>query len=324
MSGFSNNLYAFSNLSLTNQLGIVGLANVLTLSSNSITPTLNTGVSIINSITATQLTNFYNNLYNPLIQITVNPTLTTFSPVISQFLTLSSQPIPSNPLSGIGFQTPTNFTNINKVNNFEQGDMIARLDLFSGNNYLNKQTQIIPFNVNNASQIVMSFDPNNGFLEIYNNAELVKSVALSANTFYTSYFLNNNFGIGMPFINNRAASTLGTKYNSYPNSYGITNFVVYNRALNSDEVKFNYINTQKVNAINFDIPQGTRNNTDTASSFNKFVIPGRKNNNVKIYIKNASLNDEGQGQLTTQLLGKLKNILPLNTSNIEIEYINYE
>ena len=202
--------------------------------------------------------------------------------------------------------------------------MIARLDLFSGNNYLNKQTQIIPFNVNNASQIVMSFDPNNGFLEIYNNAELVKSVALSANTFYTSYFLNNNFGIGMPFINNRAASTLGTKYNSYPNSYGITNFVVYNRALNSDEVKFNYINTQKVNAINFDIPQGTRNNTDTASSFNKFVIPGRKNNNVKIYIKNASLNDEGQGQLTTQLLGKLKNILPLNTSNIEIEYINYE
>jgi hypothetical protein len=128
----------------------------------------------------------------------------------------------------------------------------------------------------------------------------------------------------MPFINNRAASTLGTNYNSFPNSYGITDFVVYNRALNSDEVKFNYIKTQKIDAVNFDIPQGTRNNTDTASSFNKFVIPGRKNNSVKIYIKNASLDDAGQAQLTSQLIDKLKNILPLNTGNVKIEYINYE
>ena len=86
----------------------------------------------------------------------------------------------------------------------------------------------------------------------------------------------------------------------------------------------NILKTQKIDAINFDIPQGTRNNTDTASSFNKFVIPGRKNNDVKIYIKNASLDKEGEDQLSSQLIGKLKNILPVNTSNIKIEYINYE
>ena len=325
LSGYSNELYAISNLSLTNQLGIVGLANVLTLSANSITPIASKSTTTINSITATQLTNFYNAAYNPHLLITVTPALTTFSPTVSQFISISATVIPSNlPLSGVAFQTPTNFTTIKSVNKFEQGDMVARLDLFSGNNYLNKQTQIVPFDVNNTSQIVMSFDPNNGFLEIYNNAELIKSVSLSANTFYTSYFLNNNFGVGMPFINNRAASTLGTNYNSFPNSYGITDFVVYNRALNSDEVKFNYIKTQKIDAVNFDIPQGTRNNTDTASSFNKLVIPGRKNNNVKIYIKNASLDDAGQAQLTSQLIDKLKNILPLNTGNVKIEYINYE
>ena len=325
LSGYSNNLYAVSNLSLTNKLQVVGLANVLSLSSDTSTPVISACTSTINSITASRLLNFYNNAYNPYIQITVIPELTSFSPTVTQFITLSSQPIPSNiPLSGVALQTPTNFTTIKKVNKFDEGDMVARLDLFSGNNYINKQTQIVPFEANNSSQIVMSFDPNNGFLEIYNNAELIKSIPLSANTFYTSYFLNNNFGVGMPFINNKAASTLGTSYNSFPNNYGITNFVVYNRALNPDEVKFNYLKTQKIDAINFDIPQGTRNNTDTASSFNKFVIPGRKNNDVKIYIKNASLDKEGEDQLSSQLIGKLKNILPVNTSNIKIEYINYE
>ena len=81
---------------------------------------------------------------------------------------------------------------------------------------------------------------------------------------------------------------------------------------------------QKINPLNFDITAGTRNDTDTVTSFNRMTIPGRKNNNVKIIIKNANLTENGKVALTSQLYKKIKNIVPINTSNIDIEYINYD
>jgi hypothetical protein len=54
------------------------------------------------------------------------------------------------------------------------------------------------------------------------------------------------------------------------------------------------------------------------------VIPGRKNNNVVIYIKNAYLNEAGKAQLSSQLLDKVKTILPLNSGNVEFRYLDYE
>jgi hypothetical protein len=128
----------------------------------------------------------------------------------------------------------------------------------------------------------------------------------------------------MPFINNRAASTIGQSYNDYASNYTLSNFTVYDRPLNVDEVKFNFLKDKKIDPINFDITSGTRNDTDTATSFNKLIIPGRKNNDVVIYIKNAFLDEAGKAKLSAQLLGKVKNIIPLNSNNVEFRYIDYE
>ena len=325
--GFNNTLKAYNTISLTEKYGYVTSVSAISLNlfyDELPGPAYSSyETTTINGTSGAALTGFYQLPFNPHLDVVVNPKINEFKPTTISFNCSTDPGVGTQSLSGVSFQTPTNINVIDKVNKYSEGDMVVRLDLFSGNNYKNRQTEIVPFNVTNTSQVVLSFDPNNGLLDIYNNAELIKTVSLSANTFYTSYFLNNNFGVGVPYINNKAAPSIGSNFNSFPTNYSLNNFVVYDKPLTPDEVKFNYLKNQKIDPINFDITQGTRSETDTATSFNKLVIPGRKNNNLKIYIKNAYLNDAGKAQLTSQIIDKLKNILPLNTSEINFEFINY-
>jgi len=343
-SQFAAGLIAYNTNSLTEKYGFISNAQVQMLSTNgdggyveySPAEYIGNFAYINNNPIASNeaVTNFYNVYTSPTSQlISLSAVSEVGGPIARSIPYGGAQPFimeftggtpPTNALSGVAFQAPSNFSVINDVNQFDQGNFIIRADLFSGNNYIEKQTAILPFNVvNNNSQIVIVFDAVSGLLNIYNNAELIQTIALSANTFYTSYYLNNNFGVGMPFINNKAASTIGENYADYPSNYSFNNFVVYNSALDPDEVKFNYLQNQTINSINFDITSGTRNNTDTVTSFNKMSIPGRKNNNTIIYIKNAYLDAAGQANLTAQLLPKIRNVIPLNVNNVEIQYIDY-
>lgn len=223
--------------------------------------------------------------------------------------------------------TPVNFSDISKVNKFGQGDIVIRTDLFSGNDYLNKTVSIVPATISRRTNqnLTLSFDSYQGQILLYNNGEIIKNISLSAtgiNQFIGSYYLNNTFGVGMPFIENRPSSQI-LDYD-YASNFEISNFKVFGRTLSQDEVKFNYLKNSKIDSINFDVPCGTRNNTDTAISYNRYAIPGRKNNNVKIYIKNLDFSEYNQSILTSQIKTKLNSILPLNTDNVELIYINNE
>lgn len=275
--------------------------------------------------------NFYGNAAVPFLAIAANPSPT--SSTISTYTTgfsanllsfTASTPPPGNPvLSGAPMQAPVNFTSINKVNKFDKGDMVARLDLYSGDNVKNKEVQIEAFNVHTDCNITLSLNTLNGTFYVYVDGVLVSNIAITPGAFYSSYYLNNNFGIGMPYISNIAATILGNvNYNAYAQNYTISDFVAYNKALTQDEVRFEYLQNEKINSVNFDIPQGTRNNTDTAINFNKLNIPGRKNNNIRVYIKNLVLSDQDKYKLNGILLQKLGNVLPINTANVEFAYIN--
>ena len=191
--------------------------------------------------------------------------------------------------------SPVNFSEINTINKFSQGDVVVRADLFSGNDTLNKMVAIfkadlLPYSTQNIS---LAFDSVAGLLQLYNNGILLNNQVLSGvgiTQFTTSSFMNNNFGVGVPYIDNKPAPKL-VGYD-YPSNLTINNFKVYSKSLNEDEIKFNFLANQKINAVNFDIPQGTRNNTDTAASHNRYGIPGRKNNNIKIYVKNLELSED--------------------------------
>jgi hypothetical protein len=329
--GFASALYTINATDLFPQNYFISNAQAYAL-----TPTYNLvtffdklSTTSFNGITINPYVNFFANGKSPYLSLVANPDPTTTSSFTSGFSACvieytTSTPVYGTTLSGSPFQVPTNFYNINSINKLDQGDVILRADLFSGVDTQSKQTVIETFNIENSSNIVITMDFVNNNIRSYVNSKLVKDIQLDQDLVFSSYFLQNNFGVGMPYINNKAASTLDIDYNDFAQNYVLNNFAVYNKSLNPDEIKFNYLKDKVIDSLNFDIPQGTRNNTDTATSFNKLIIPGRKNNNVKLYIKNLNLNDAGKAQLSSQLLGKLKDILPITISNIEIKYIDNE
>lgn len=235
----------------------------------------------------------------------------------------------NNPVAGYNslMCTPTNLEQINIVNKFNQGDIVIRTDLFSGNDYQNKTANVIAVNLEPYynQNLTLVFNSNDGYIQLYNEGILIVNESLSAtglSKFVTSYFMNNNFGIGMPFIDNKPASEITN--HDYASNYSIENFKVYKKSLNEDEVKFNFLKDKNIDAVTFDVPAGTRNNTDTVQQLNKFSIPGRKNNNVRVYIKNLDLDETNRNVMTQKIIEKIGSIVPINTQNIQLIYINNE
>jgi len=223
--------------------------------------------------------------------------------------------------------TPVNFSDINKINKFDKNDIVLRADIFSGNDYQNKAVSVeaIDLQPHTNQNITLVFNSPTGNIQFYNNGILKKNVSLSGvniTNFLTSHYMNNNFGVGIPYIDNTAASNIAPF--DYASKLSINNLKVFSKSLNEDEVKFSYLADQIIDTVNFDIPQGTRNNTDTASSYNRYNIPGRKNNNVKIYIKNLDLSDYHQEIIKQKINEKLSSITPINTNDIQLFFINNE
>lgn len=278
-----------------------------------------------NNYTQNPLNNFFASGTAPHLVLVANPGTTNstntsyttgFSATLLEFASNFNPPygpsaLSATPLSGAPFQVPTNFNVVKNINHFDE-DYVARLDLYAGNNYKNKQTLVTPFT--GGDHIAVSLDPVNGTLKIYRDGMLSKTASFSATLFTSSYFTDNSYGVGKPLINNVASDSDNAL------DFALNSICAYNRVLNDSEVMFDYLKDRKIDAVNFDIPAGTRNNVDTVKSFNKFSIPGRKNNTVKVYIQNLNVTDESKPQITSQILEKLRNVLPITTDQIEIVY----
>lgn len=330
--GFSNAFYAFNDNPFLSNNKFIHTAEAYALSSNfALPPGSKTYLkeTSFNGYATNPLNDFFASSVEPCVSLVANPSSTAtvgytsgISPSIISF-TSDTQPPFGSVLSGAPFQAPINFIPINSVNKFSQSDYVARVDLFSSQNSKIKQTKIIPFEANGSTHIAITIDTLEGDIVVYVDGDIAGVAQLSAGTFFTSYYLNNNFGIGMPYIDNNPALYLNTiNYDGYAKGYTFSNFTAYNKALTQDEVKFDFLKNAIVDPVTFDITQGVRNNTDTITTYNKMVIPGRKSNNFKVYIKNLILSDEDKFRLNGILLNKIAKLVPLNSANIEFEYTN--
>jgi hypothetical protein len=323
LQSYNNLLYVQTNTKVS---AIDSLKNVVSTFYLNTSAVSGLAIDFINKDFSTKLLSYSVDISGRIIVDTFNIDTTKLESTFATNLTAISsqyQEIANN----INTQlfTPVNFTTINSINKFDTNDIIVRADLFSGNNYKNKTTQIIGSSMTSNQRLLLSFDPTNGIIKLYIDGVLTNFASISANTFLNSYFLANTFGVGVPYIGNIPVTSLIASCSCAPMDYQLANFKVYNNALTDDEAKFDSLLNKRIQGINFDVPQGTRNNTDSIASFNKFLIPGRKNNNIKVYIKNLNLSQASQLQLISLLQSKLVDVLPANTNNVEFDFsINNE
>ena len=100
----------------------------------------------------------------------------------------------------------------------------------------------------------------------------------------------------------------------------IENLKIYNYSLADDFIKYLYLKNKKIDDLIFDVTCGSRNNIEEINNLYDYNIPGRKNNNLKIYIKNGAFDIETQKKITQYIDNKIQNVLPANVNEVEYDF----
>jgi len=175
-------------------------------------------------------------------------------------------------------------------------------------------------NVKFNNKITLNFSLDSGSIEIYFNSMKIGNIIYKPNFITNENFLLPFIYFNTPVFNNKPLVEL-SKNNAYTNSGGsISNLRIYNDKLSEDFIKYLHLDNEKFDNLNFDIMCGTRNNIEEIENLYNFKIPGFKNNNTKIYIKNAELSRDSSKRLSDYLNSTLSKVLPFYSSKINFNY----
>lgn len=115
------------------------------------------------------------------------------------------------------------------------------------------------------------------------------------------------------------------RYISQPSFYAtgctLKNFVIYSEALDDSDI--NIIANSSINAdMLVNIPAGQRSFVDEIERYFKLDVPSNKSSRAGIKINVGSISPELQALLESRIKSKLSQVLPVNTSIANIEWIS--
>ena len=173
-------------------------------------------------------------------------------------------------------------------------------------------------NINNSISMDFNFDA--GIIDIVWNGELVKQIDFDANLVPNTKILFPDLYFNTPNISRTPISRFINSNQFYGKGGSIENIRLYNRNLKEDLIKYLYLKDQPINDLNFDITCGTRSGTEEVHNLYTYIIPGRKNNSIKVYIKNGYFTQPQQESIKQFLTEKLGNVLPQTTDSITFNF----
>ena len=174
--------------------------------------------------------------------------------------------------------------------------------------------KVPPLKINNFFNF--NFNLENGVISLYLNGLNYGAIKFNPNYYPINRLLYPNLFLNTPNIKNQAVSK-SAKHNDYYSKGGIVkNYRIYNTNLNKDMINYLYMNTLKVDDLNFEIQCGTRNNIEEINNLYNYKIPGFKNDTTKIIIKNISLNDETINEMLEYLDLNIGDALPINVQKV--------
>lgn len=179
-------------------------------------------------------------------------------------------------------------------------------------------------NLQVKNTITLNFNLNVGLIEFYLNGKKEGEIKFKPNKFINDKLLFPDLFFNTPIIFNKPLSQITNNNNFYSNGAQLKNLKIYSDFLSEDFIKFLHLKDEKIDDLFFDIPAGSRSNLEEVDSFYSYSIPGRKNNTLKIYIKNALIEQNSQSKVSDFLSKKLEKVIPANVSKILYNYdINY-
>ena len=178
---------------------------------------------------------------------------------------------------------------------------------------------VLPYtDLNNSISLDFNFDA--GIIDIFWNGESVKQVDFDANLIPNTKILFPDLYFNVPNISRTPISEFINTNQFYGKGGNIENVRLYNRNLKNDLIQYLYLKDQPIDDINFDITCGTRSGTEELHNLYTFIIPGRKNNSLKVYIKNGYFSEPQKDSIKQFLLEKLDSVLPQSVDSITFNF----
>lgn len=166
----------------------------------------------------------------------------------------------------------------------------------------------------------VNFNLKAGKVEFYQNGEFLGLIRFVSNFFPTEAIKSNNIFFNNQNIKNIPISKLLNTNKFYGKGGSLSNVKVYNNSVSEDFVRYLFLKDKTIDDLTFDIPCGSRNNVEEINSLYNYNIPGSKNNNLKIYIKNGRFNDNTKELIKTFVNSKVEKVLPINVNNLEYNF----
>jgi hypothetical protein len=173
-------------------------------------------------------------------------------------------------------------------------------------------------NLNNT--ISIDFNIPAGTINLYLNGEMVKKFTFDSNIIPNTRILFPNVFINIPNLFRDTISKFIDSNQFYGRGGNISNLRVYNTLANPSLAQYLYLKDKKIDPLNLDVPCGTRNNIEEVDNLYSYILPGRKNNNMKVYIKNAFMDSLTQETVEKYLKEALPTQLPTNVDFVDFNF----
>ena len=180
---------------------------------------------------------------------------------------------------------------------------------------------LLPFtNLDIQNRFTFDFNFDGGIIKIFLNGKQKGKLIFNVNKFPIDRVKAPPIFFNCQNIKNQSLFNI-LSTNSFTNKGGkISNIKIYDNNMSDDLMKYGYLKDVRIDDVVFDITCGSRNNIEEINNLYNYNIPGRKNNNLKIYIKNGKFDDNTKEKIKEFLDIKLKKVLPANVNNIEYDF----
>jgi hypothetical protein len=183
------------------------------------------------------------------------------------------------------------------------------------------QEQFVEFkNLKLKNDVSFNFKLNDGLIEVFLNGDQIGKINFTPNRIALDRLIFPDIFYNTPNIKNNPINTLIDTEEYYGKGGTISNFKLYNNNLEDNFINFLHLKDKRIDSLNFDITTGTRNNIEEMNNIYNVNLPGIKNNNIKVYVKNANLSKIDRDRFKEFLNNKIKRVLPSNIDTIEYDF----
>ena len=172
--------------------------------------------------------------------------------------------------------------------------------------------------------LLLNFHLDDGIIDVYIDGERINQISFPSNIKSIDRLLYPDLYFNIPLVDNEPVTKILNNNDFYSSGASISNLRIYSDYLSKDFIKFVTLDRDNIDKLVFDIPCGMRNNYEEFDNLYSYNVPGFKNNTLKIYIRNAEINENSKEKLIDFLTSKLTNALPANIDKIVYDLdINY-